>query len=322
MMGTMAEGAAPASAAARLPALAQAMKELRVHGAADCAQWRTLLGQLAAHVRSRDAALARSRRSANMMRIVGVVVVAIVGFYIAFKFHPFAGVVVAIAGGALAFVLIKLPKAAFIGMERIDFVRRIVDELGTLVPEGRIGLSAHLDSGHGIPAVALPGGLRQADVRGEREDAWLRGSLHGIPGLRLSWQATEWRTVSLRRRKNPRGKIKSKAKLALAIRLAARLDADRALFAINPAKAVPTKEAVIDVRETPRGFTVRGWRERSGKTMLSSTNVLDALASLRARDDRQWFGEAPATLLSLMKLCEERLAPRAVPGTTASGGKA
>ena len=304
---------AAASGATRVPTLAQAGRELRLHGAGGMAEWQALLGQLAAHVRARDEALTARRKSAKFKRfgLAGIVVLAAV--VLAWKSEIVVGVVAAIAGIWAVFALMKLPGADYVGMERIDFVRRIVDALAAIAPSGSVRLAAQLNAARSIPAVVLPGGI--GVERGEREDAWLRGSLQGVPGLRLSWQTTEWRTVSLRRTRNKRGKTKTKAKLAYASRLAARLDADHALFALNADNAPqPGPQGVIDARKTPRGYTIRGWRERSAKMLLGSTDVREELEALREKGAHEWFGEPANALVTLMQLCEARLVLRGAKG--------
>jgi hypothetical protein len=294
----------------RIPAFEQASRELRLHGMGPIADWQPVVAKLHEHIRARDAALAAQRGSAKTKRWIGVAVVLIPAVFLLLKVHPVAGIAAAILGIVAVFLIVKLPKPDFIGTERAEFVSRLVQDLAGIAPEASIGLSAQLDSRHGVPSVALPGGLSATTKRGEREDAWLRGTLQGIPGLRLSWQATEWRTISLMRKKNARGKVKTKGKLALATRLAARLDADRALFTLNE-QPPPAGNQHVDVRKTPRGFIVRGWSERSAKTALGSTDVPEALAELREKGAAEWFGDKAADLIGLMRLCELRLAPRA-----------
>lgn len=313
-MNPLPADSAAASTATRVPSLAQAVRELRLHGAGSIAEWQALLGPLAAQVRARDDALMARRKTARLKRFGAAGIVVLAAFILASKIEIAIVMVAAVVGILAVFALMKLPPAEFAGTERIDFLRAIVDALATIAPSGNVRLAARLNSAGGVPAVTLPRGVGEA--RGEREDAWLRGSLQGIPGLRVSWQATEWRTVSLRQTKNRRGKTKTKAKLAYASRLAARLDADHALFALNADKPPPPGPAgVIDARKTPRGYTVRGWRERKAKTLLGSTDVREALAALREqRGAQQWFGEPASTLVSLMGLCEARLVLRGTKG--------
>jgi hypothetical protein len=297
------------SGATRVPTLAQAVRELRLHGAGGMAEWQTLLGQLAAQVQARDDALTARRSSAKLKRLGVAGIVVIAAMVLAWKTEIFVGAGAAIAGIWADFVLMKLPGADYVGTERINFLRKIVDALAAIAPGGNVRLAAQLNAARSIPEVALPRG--SGTERGEREDAWLRGSLQGIPGLRLSWQATEWRTVKLSRKTNQRGKSKTKAKFAYASRLAARLDADHALFALSADKAPPPgPEGAIDARKTPRGYTIRGWRERSAKTLLGSTDVREELAALRVKDTHEWFGEPASALVALIQLCEARLAPR------------
>ena len=300
----------------RVPTLEQAARELRLHGAGAMAEWQALLGPLAVQVRAQDQAVAAWRKSAKRKQVVAAAIAAVAalclglaGVFVIGLAAIILGVAVALAGIFAARLFIKMPDANFTGTERIDFVRGLVDAIAAVAPDGRLRLAAQLDSGRSVPEVAPPS--QPGEARGEREDAWLRGSLQGIPGLRLSWQATEWRVVRMSQKVNPRGKTKFKAKYAYASRLVARIDADHALFALKsePAPA-GGPEGVIDARKTARGYTVRGWRERSAKTLLDSTDVGEALGGLREKGAQEWFGEPASALLALMRLCEERLVLR------------
>jgi hypothetical protein len=293
-----------------MPTLAQAMSELRLHGSGGVAEWQALLGSLATQVRTQDDALAARRNKIWRRKKFGALALGLLFIYLCLFASESTGKFGAIVlfAGVFALIFIKVPYAGHVGTERIDFIRGIVDALAVIVPAGRIRLAAQLSVARGSPEVAFTGGADTA--RGEREDAWLRGSLQGIPGLRLSWQATEWRTVTMRRKKNARGKTKQKAKLAYASRLATRLDADHALFALADQPPPVELKCVVDARKTPRGYTIRGWRERAVKLPLGSTNVREELAEMQARGGRDCFGEPAGTLVTLMKYCETRLVQR------------
>jgi hypothetical protein len=300
-----------------VPDVAQAMRELRLHGTGSLGQWKELVGPLAAEIKARDEALNAKRSSATAKRWAGAGGALALAIVIGVFTHFVVGIAVFLAGVVVAIKLVPVPPPEYAGTERIEFVGKLVDSFGANAPNARLRLVVNLNASRGVPHVALPSGFGEATERGEREDAWMRGSLQGIPGLRLSWQATEWRTVVLRRKKS-RGsrkvKIKEKAKMAYATRLAARLDADHALYALAPEPGKQLTGEAIDARKTPRGYTVRGWRDRAAKTTLASTDVLEALAGLREKNGSTWFGEPFSALADLMRSCEARLVERGAKG--------
>src|SRR4051812_7314533 len=158
----------------RIPALDQATRELRLHGMGPVLQWQPLLQGLAGHVRSRDQAVAAKRDSAKGKRWIGIGIALLVGIAAGFLFkHFMPGLVIAGIGVGAVALLIRVPKADYVGPERADFVRRLVDDLAKIAPASTVGLSAQLDGRHGVPAVALKSSSTME--RGEREDAWLRG---------------------------------------------------------------------------------------------------------------------------------------------------
>jgi hypothetical protein len=163
-----------------------------------------------------------------------------------------------------------------------------------------------------VPPAALPKGTDDAIVTQEKKEAWLAGSIAAIPGLRLGWQVTEWRSVKLVRRtvRRRKTKIKTKAKFSLATRLAVRLDVDRTLFAMKPV-ANPQRaqdgESTVEVRERPGGWSLRGRRDLVQKTPLWTPDVVSGLATLREQGKAEFFGQPAAALINLMKLCEGRL---------------
>jgi hypothetical protein len=273
-----------------LPSPEQVRKELRLHGTAPVAQWRTLLGAVGEAVAAQDAELAARKRRHGIVTASSVALL-IASFVLGVKFGPgfFAGVLLAVTG--FGWAAMNRVKESLVGTERIRFTERVLAELDALVPGASVRLTAQLH-----------------ESRSACEDAWLRGTLAGVRGLRLSWRCTEWRTVRLRVKRNPRGKVKSKAKATLVSRLTVRIDADRALF---KAAAGPGKSATetFDLRKSRRGYVVRGWREPRWSGPIPAGHVTSVEAAREGRVERL-FGEKPESLLELMRQCERWLAPR------------
>ena len=283
-------------------------------GIAPVGEWRQRIDALGGQIHARDAALAKKRAAVKNKRNIAIGVAVVAGAGVGFAIAVPAGVVLAIGGAIAAAFLFKPPAADFIGEERVIFVRELVALLADIAPKGPLKLAAQLDPRLGVPPAALPEGTEDAVVTKEKKEAWLSGSIAAIPGLRLGWQVTEWRSVKLARKtvRRRKTKIKTKAKFALATRLAVRLDVDRALFALKPVvnpQRPQDGDSQVEVRERPGGWSLRGRRDVAQKTPLWSVDVADGLATLREQGKAEFFGQPAAALINLMKLCEGRLMP-------------
>lgn len=297
-------------------------------GVVPAAQWRKRIDALGARIHARDAELAKQRAAVKNKRNIAIAAVLLVAVcagaavHFASRHPGMSGLVtflpIAVTGIIVSFFIFKPPPADFIGEERVTFVRELVVLLADIAPNGPLKLAAQLDGRLGVPAAELPSGSDNALVTKEKKEAWLSGSIAAIPGLRLAWQVTEWRTVKLARKKvvRRRTKIKTKAKFSLATRLAVRLDVDRALFALKPV-ANPQRaqdgESAVEVRERPGGWSLRGRRDLAQKTPLWTVDVASGLATLREQGKAEFFGQPAAALINLMKLCEGRLLPATLP---------
>jgi hypothetical protein len=290
-------------------------------GVAPVEEWKKRIAGLSAQIHARDTALAQRRAAVKKKRniaIGAVVVAAMAGLAVMWP----VGVAIGIAGAIAINLKLKPPPADFVGEERAIFVRDLVALLSDVAPSGALELAAQLDARRGLPPAELPKGSDNAIVTQERKEDWLSGSFAAIPGLRLAWHITEWRTVKLARKKIVRRKtkIKTKAKFALATRLAVRLDVDRTLFALKPI-ANPQRaqdgDSTVDVRERPSGWSLRARRDLVQKTQLWTADVVDSLAALREQGKAEYFGQPAASLINLMKLCEGRLLPAAAPAKAA-----
>jgi len=289
-------------------------------GIAPVTEWRQRIDALGARIHARDAELVKKRAAVKRKRNIAIGVAVVAGIVVCFAAESAYGIGVGIIGAIAAAFLLKPPAADFIGEERVTFVRELVALLADIAPKGPLRFAAQLDPRVGVPLVALPKGTKDALVSKEKKEAWLSGSIAAIPGLRLAWQVTEWRTVKLARKTVRRRKIKvkTKAKFALATRLAVRLDVDRTLFALKPV-ANPQRtqdgDSQVEVRERPGGWSLRGRRDLAQKTPLWTVDVADGLAKLREQGKAEFFGQPAAMLINLMKLCEGRLSP-ATPSAT------
>lgn len=299
--------------------MADSTGTLSLKGTAPVGEWKKRVQAARAQIHAHDEAQRRLRAAAKTKRKMAIAAAVIAGGAVAFWIVPL-GVVLAIAGAIAAGLIIKPPAPNLIGEERLQFVREVIDALGDIAPQAVLTLAAQLDARRGVPQLALPSGSDDARVTKDQTDAWLSGALAPVPGLKLSWQVTEWRTVTLVRKKVVRRKIKikTKAKYALATRLAVRLEADCTLFApkavVNPPRATDG-DSRVEVRERPGGWSLRGRRDSVLKTPLWTVDVAEGLATLREQGKAEYFGQSAAALLTLMKLCESRLAP-----ATAKGG--
>jgi len=292
-------------------------------GVAPVEEWKKRIAGLSAQIHARDTELKRKRSAMKKKRNIAMGVAVAIGAAIGLWTHPVAGIVVAIAGMIGAAFAFKPPAADFVGEERAIFVRDLVALLSDVAPGGALKLAAQLDARRGLPPAELPGGSDNAIVSKEKKEDWLSGSFAAIPGLRLAWHITEWRTVKLARKKVVRRKtkIKVKAKFALATRLAVRLDVDRTLFALKPVQnpqRAQDGDSTLDVRERPSGWSLRARRDLVQKTQLWTADVVDSLATLREQGKAEYFGQPAASLINLMKLCEGRLLPAAAPAKAAS----
>ena len=281
-------------------------------GVAPVEEWKKRIAALSAKIHARDKELKQKRAAMKKKRYIAMGVAVAIGAGVGFWVHPFAGIALAIAGMIVAGYVFKPPPADFVGEERAIFVRDLVALLSDIAPNGALKLAAQLDARRGLPPAELPKGSDNAIVTREKKEDWLSGSFAAIPGLRLAWHITEWRTVKLARKKVVRRKtkIKIKAKFALATRLAVRLDVDRTLFALksiaNPQRA-QDGDSTVDVRERPSGWSLRARRDLVQKTQLWTADVVDSLDTLREQGKAEYFGQPAASLINLMKLCEGRL---------------
>ena len=287
-------------------------------GTAPVEEWRKRGDALGARIHAHDGALEKARAAMKQKRNIAIGVAVLIGIVVSIATKSAAGIAVVIAGAIAAAFVFKPPPADFIGEERVKFLRELLALLGDIAPKGAMRLAAQLDARVGMPPAELPKGSDDALVVRDKKEGWLAGSLAAIPGLRLNWQVTEWRTVKLARRKvvRRRTKIKTKAKFALATRLAVRLDVDRALFALKPVvnpQRVQDGDSRVEVRERPGGWSLRGRRDIVQKTPLWSVDVAEGLAQLRQQQKAEFFGQPAAALINLMKLCEGRLMPAAQP---------
>lgn len=306
--------------------MAAAEESYELKGVAPVGVWKQRILEATQRIHARDQALRDLRKAAKKKRtmaIAGAVAIAIpVAIFVAMP----AGIAVGIAGAIGAAFVFKPPAPDFVGEERAAFVRELVALLADIAPGAPVRLAAQLDARRAVPAAALPSGSDDAQVAKETKEAWLQGSLAAIPGLRLGWQVTEWRTVKLVRRRVVRRKtkIKEKAKFGLATRLAVRLDVDRTLFTLKPVvnpQRAQDGESTVEVRERPSGWSLRGKRDLKLKTPLWSADVPSGLDTLREQGKAEFFGQPAAALINLMKLCEGRLLP-AAPAAPAKGGAA
>jgi hypothetical protein len=298
--------------------MAEVSGSYELKGSAPVEEWRKRVDALGGEIHARDAELEKKRAAVKTRRNITIGAAVVIGIVVCIATKSAAGVAVAIVGAIIAAFFFKPPPADFIGEERVTFVRELIALLADIAPNGPLRLAAQLDGRVGVPLAELPSGSADAVVSKEKKEAWLAGSIAAIPGLRLGWQVTEWRTVKLMRRtvRRRKTKIKTKAKFSLATRLAVRLDVDRALFAMKPV-ANPQRaqdgESTVEVRERPGGWSLRGRRDLVQKTPLWSADVADGLATLREQGKAEFFGQPAAALINLMKLCEGRLLPATLP---------
>ena len=298
--------------------MAQGTGLLELKGSARIGEWKQRIQAAAGAIHAHDAALAQKRAAVKKKRYVAIAVAVAIGIAVMFFAPVPVGIGIGIAGAIGAVFAFKPPPADFIGEERATFVRELVALLADIAPNGPLQMAAQLDTRLGVPPAELPAGSDNALVAREKKEPWLSGSLATIPGLRLAWQVTEWRTVKLARKKVVRRKtkIKTKAKFALATRLAVRLDVDRTMFALKPT-ANPQRtqdgESQVEVRERPGGWSLRGRRDIVQKTPLWTADVVSGLATLREQGKAEFFGQPAAALINLMKLCEGRLMPASAP---------
>lgn len=300
------------------PDAAACAQSLRVEGALPAAQWGAVLDAVAAEIQRRNDLAAAKRASATTRRWVGAVL-SLVAAGAAGLFLGFGFAMAALVAGVIAtFVLVRMPPVDVIGAERLGFVRELVDELAKGAGRARLGLKAQLDPRRAIDDHPLEGGTGNARSQRTREEGWLRGELSGLPGLYLAWSVTEWHTLTRVRKRNARGRTKTKAKLAIARRFTARLDASGALFrsAVSRSGGTMQPQGLVEVRETPKGWSVRGRHEYQGKFALHHPDDLGAsLDELRkgtgykGRDREDVFGQYASTLIYLMKQCEQKLKP-------------
>ena len=293
-------------------------QSLRVEGTLPAAQWGSVLDAVAAEIQRRNDVAAGKRASATTRRWVGAVLslvaAGVAGYVAGFGF----GIAALVAGIIATFVVVRMPPVDVIGAERLGFVRELVDEFAKGAGRARLGLKAQLDARRAIDDHPLEAGTGNARSQRTREEGWLRGELSGLPGLHLGWSVTEWHTLTRVRKRNARGRTKIKAKLAIARRFTARLDANGAMFraAVSRSGGAMQPQGLVEVRETPKGWSVRGRHEYQGKFALHHPDDLGAsLEELRkgtgyqGRDREDVFGQYASTLIYLMKQCEQKLQP-------------
>ena len=291
---------------------------LRVDGTLPAAQWAPVLDAVATEIQRRNEAAAAKRASATTKRWVGAGLSLAAAIAVAIFLGIELGVAALVAGVIATFVRVRMPPVDVIGAERLGFVRELVDEFAKAAGKARLGLKAQLDARRAIDDRPLEGGTGNARSQRTREEGWLRGELSGLPGLYLGWSVTEWHTLTRVRKRNARGRTKTKAKLAIARRFTARLDANGAMFrsAVSRSGGAMQPQGLVEVRETPKGWSVRGRHEYQGKFALHHPDDLGAsLEELRkgtgykGRDREDVFGQYASTLIYLMKQCEQKLQP-------------
>ena len=308
----------PDAIPATRPDAAACAQSLRVEGTLPAAQWGAVLDGIAAEIQRRNGIAAAKRAAATTKRWVVAVLALVAAGATGFFLGGELAIVVFIAGVIATFVVVRMPPVDVIGAERLGFVRELVDEFAMAAGKARLGLKAQLDARRAIDDRPLEGGSGNARSQRTREEGWLRGELSGLPGLYLGWSVTEWHTLTRVRKRNARGRTKTKAKLAIARRFNARLDADGALFrsAVSRSGGSMQPQGLVEVRETPKGWSVRGRHEYQGKFALHHPDDLGAsLEELRkgtgykGRDREDVFGQYASTLIYLMKQCEQKLQP-------------
>ena len=296
------------------PDAAGGARTFRVEGTLPAAKWGECLDAVGAAIAAYNAGVESKRARVRALRFAGVAFAAVVGIVLGFTPLWPLGIVVFALGSILPSTFLQVPPDDSIGTERLDFVRELLAELAKT--GGRVALSAQFDARRAIDDAPLASGTQSVRTR---EENWLRGELQGLRGLFLGWTLTEWHTLTRVLKRNARGRTKFKAKLAIARRTSVRLDADGAMFASSVGRSGGTvqPQGLVEVRETPRGWSVRGRHEYLGKFALHYPDDLGAsLAEIRrgtgyqGRDREDVFGRYPSTLVYLMKQCEQRLEPR------------
>ena len=313
----------PDAIPATKPDPAACAQSLRVEGTLPASQWGSVLDAVATEIERRNGIAAAKRASATTKRWVGAVLALVAagaaGIFLGFEL----AIGVLVAGVIATFVVVRMPPVDVIGAERLGFVRELVGEFAKAAGKARLGLKAQLDARRAIDDRPLEGGSGNARSQRTHEEGWLHGELSGLPGLYLGWSVTEWHTLTRVRKRNARGRTKTKAKLAIARRFNARLDADGALFrsAVSRSGGTMQPQGLVEVRETPKGWSVRGRHEYQGKFALHHPDDLGAsLEELRkgtgykGRDREDVFGQYASTLIYLMKQCEQKLQPHVPEG--------
>lgn len=309
---------APDTIASTRPDPAACAQALQVDGTLPAAQWGKVLDAVAAEIERRNAETAAKRGSTKAKRWAAVAALAVAGIAVAVALDGTVGLILFVAGTIAVFRIFRMPTEKTIGVDRVGFVRELVGELAKGASRARLGLKAQLDPRKAIDDPALESGTGNARSQRTREEGWLRGELAGLPGLYLGWSVTEWHTLTRVRKRNARGRTKTKAKLAIARRFTARLDADGAMFRSSVSRSGGTMQpqGLVEVRETPKGWSVRGRHEYQGKFALHHPDDLEAsLDELRkgtgykGRDREDVFGQYASTLIYLMKQCEQKLQP-------------
>jgi hypothetical protein len=294
-----------------IPTPGQAYRELRIHGSGPIGKWLGVIGAIQTLVHAHDR---RARVKLWALRGLRGFLVAVpaIGFVV-HEFNRTAGIGLIMAGWlttALAYWF--RPRDGSIGSERLRFVRHLLKTLAAKVPDAWVRLTARLDVRAAFPVVADPG-VGFGENGNTREDAWLRGTLQGVRGLRVSWRCTEWRTVRIREWRNDKGNRKWRGKAKLVTRMVVRLDADRALFRPALEGVAPRPNETFDLRRGRRGYVVRGWREPVAKAMIEKP-TRSFHGALRESKDIRVLGAPCEDLLELMIRCERWLAPRGLGG--------
>jgi len=320
----MKPAAPPPAFLATKPDPATSASRLRVEGTLPAGEWKSVLDAVSLGVMHHNAGEEAKRSAAKLRRTIAFVVLVVMAGAIATVGGQALGeaaIVVAcvtfVVGLFMVFALVRVPGRDLVGEERVQFLSGLLAELGRIAPGARVSLAAQLDSRRAFDTRPLEGSGPGRSVR-DREDAWLRGELSGLRGLTLGWSVTEWNSITLVRKRNPRGKVKNKGKFSVARRFSVRIDADGALFSATPAApASAGPGTVIEVRTQPRGYSVRARHDfKGGAALPDPAHVGESLVQIRenatrhGQDRADLFGEFASTLIHLMKQCEQRLAPR------------
>ncbi len=317
--------AAPPAFSIAKPDPAACASKLRIEGTLPAGEWTAVIDAVSSRVRKHNADEGRKHAAAKQRLVIALVVLVAgaIGLAVAGGVALGEGAIVAafvglVVGIFVVFAMFKVPGRDHIGEERVKFLAGLLADLGKIAPGARVSLAAQLDSRQAFDTQPLEGSGPGRAVR-DREDDWLRGRLAGLRGLQLGWSVTDRNSITLVRKRNPRGKVKNKGKFSVARRFSVRIDADGALFSATPAAPAKAGPAtVIEVRTQARGYSVRARHDfKAGAALPNPLQVEESLVLIRenaarhGQDRADYFGEFASTLIHLMKQCEQRLEPRA-----------